>query len=44
MKKTMKVKSEATIVDDDHHTYEMWGPDPDGKMFKTLEVKYTRKK
>ena len=44
MKKTMKVKSQVTIVDDDHHTYEMWGPAPDGKMFKTLEVQYTRKK
>jgi hypothetical protein len=44
MKKTMKVKSQVTIVDADHHTYEMWGPAPDGKMFKTLEVQYTRKK
>lgn len=44
MKKTMKIKSQASIVDDDHHTYEMWGPGPDGKMFKTLEVQYTRKK
>jgi Protein of unknown function (DUF1579) len=43
-KKTMKVKSQVTIVDADHHTYEMWGPDPTGKMFKTLEVQYTRKK
>jgi hypothetical protein len=44
MKKTMKVKSEATIVDVDHQTYEMWSPGPDGKMFKSLEVQYTRKK
>jgi hypothetical protein len=44
MKKTMKVESQVTIVDADHHTYEMWGPAPDGKMFKTLEVQYTRKK
>ncbi len=44
MKKTMKVKSQVTIVDNDHHTYEMWGPGPDGKMFKTLEIHYTRKK
>ena len=44
MKKTVKVKSQATIVDNDHQTYEMWSPAPDGKMFKSLEVQYTRKK
>jgi hypothetical protein len=44
MKKSVKVKSQATIVDDDHQTYEMWSPGPDGKMFKSLEVQYTRKK
>jgi hypothetical protein len=44
MKKTVKVKSQATVVDDDHQTYEMWSPAPDGKMFKSLEVQYTRKK
>jgi hypothetical protein len=43
-KKTMKLKSMVTIVDNDHHTYEMWGPAPDGKTFKSLEVQYTRKK
>ena len=43
-KKTVKVKSMVTIVDNDHHTYEMWSPAPDGKMFKSLEVQYTRKK
>jgi hypothetical protein len=43
-KKTIKVKSTVTIVDNDHHTYEMWSPAPDGKMFKSLEVQYTRKK
>ena len=44
MKKSVKVKSVATVVDDDHQTYEMWSPAPDGKMFKSLEVQYTRKK
>ena len=43
-KKTMKIKSMLTIVDNDHHTYEMWAPAPDGKMFRSLEVQYTRKK
>jgi hypothetical protein len=37
-------KEIITVVDNDHHTFEMWAPDPDGKMFKTLEIHYTRKK
>jgi hypothetical protein len=44
MKKAVKVKGVMTVVDADHHTYEMWGTAPDGKMFKSLEVQYTRKK
>jgi hypothetical protein len=44
LKKAAKVKGVMTVVDDDHHTYEMWSPAPDGKMFKSLEVQYTRKK
>jgi hypothetical protein len=44
MKKPLKVKGVLTIVDDDHHAYEMWAPGPDGKMFKSLEIAYTRKK
>jgi hypothetical protein len=44
MKKEVKVKGVMTVVDGDHHTYEMWSPAPDGKMFKSLEIQYTRKK
>lgn len=44
MKKPAKVKGVVTVVDGDHHTYEMWSPAPDGKLFKSLEVQYTRKK
>lgn len=34
-----------TITDDDHQVLEMYGPDPQtGKEFKTMEIKYTRKK
>jgi len=33
-----------TIVDNDHHTIEMWGKTPDGKAFKMMEIQYTRKK
>ncbi|HEX7832342.1 MAG TPA: DUF1579 domain-containing protein [Thermoanaerobaculia bacterium] len=33
-----------TIVDADHHTMEMWGPGMDGKVYKMMEISYTRKK
>ena len=42
--KSSPVKETVTIVDNDHHTLEMWSPGPDGKMFKTMEIAYTRKK
>ena len=33
-----------TIIDDNHHMMEMWGPDPKtGKEYKNMEIKYTRK-
>ncbi len=32
------------INDADHHMMEMWGPGPDGKNFKMMEIAYTRKK
>lgn len=39
------VRSDSRIVvkDADHHTMEMWGPAPDGKMYKSMEMTYTRK-
>ncbi len=43
-KKTVRLKETLTVVDDDHHTFEMWAPGPDGKMFKSMEIQYTRKK
>jgi hypothetical protein len=42
--KSSPVKEVVTVVDNDHHTLEMWGAGPDGKMFKTMEIAYTRKK
>lgn len=33
-----------TIIDDDHHVMEMWGPAPDGTRFKMMELHYTRAK
>jgi len=43
-KKTTTMKEVMTLVDNDNHHFEMWGPGPDGKMFKTMEITYTRKK
>jgi hypothetical protein len=34
----------VTVVDDDHHTMEMWGPGMDGKVAKQMEITYSRKK
>jgi hypothetical protein len=42
--KKMDFKEVLTVVDDDHHTFELWMPGPDGKMFKTMEISYTRRK
>lgn len=38
------VKEKVTITDADHHLMEMWAPGPDGKMFKNMEIAYSRKK
>jgi hypothetical protein len=42
--KPMSVKGVMHMADNDHMIFEMWGSGPDGKMFKNLEVDYTRKK
>ena len=42
--KDMRSDSKITITDADHHTMEMWAPGPDGKMFKSMEIAYSRKK
>lgn len=42
--KPTPVKIKSTVVDDDHHTMEMWGPAPDGSMVKMMEIAYSRKK
>ena len=42
--KTMPVTEKVTFTDADHHTMEMWSPGPDGKMFKMMEIAYSRKK
>ncbi len=42
--KVMPIEEKIVVVDKDHHMMEMWGPGPDGKMFKSMEIHYTRKK
>jgi Protein of unknown function (DUF1579) len=42
--KAVTTKSTMTVTDENHHTMEMWMPGPDGKMFKMMEINYTRKK
>jgi hypothetical protein len=42
--RSQTVSNKVTIVDQDHHTMEMWGPGPDGKAYKMMEISYARKK
>lgn len=42
--KDAKVEEKLKMIDADHHTLEMWTPGPDGKMFKMMEITYSRKK
>src|SRR6266511_18902 len=42
--KVCKLTSKVTVADNDHHTMEMRGPDPSGKVYKMMEITYVRKK
>lgn len=42
--KPSMITEKVTFADADHHTMEMWGPGPDGKNFKMMEIAYSRKK
>jgi hypothetical protein len=42
--KPTPIDEKVTITDNDHHSIEMWGKGLDGKMFKMMEINYTRKK
>jgi len=39
-----EMKEKLTIKDKDHHTMEMWMAGPDGKMFLSMQIDYTRAK
>ncbi len=42
--KMARMKETVTHVDADHHKLEVWNAGPDGKLMKSLEITYTRKK
>lgn len=42
--KLARMKETVTLVDADHHKLEVWNAGPDGKLMKSLEISYTRKK
>lgn len=42
--KPQMITEKVTFTDADHHTMEMWGPGPDGKVYKSMEITYSRKK
>ena len=41
--KMVTFTEKVTVTDNDHHKMEMWGPAPNGKNYKMLEIEYTRK-
>ena len=42
--KPARLTEKVTVTDNDHHTFEMWGPDMTGKQYKMMEATYTRAK
>jgi len=42
--KKAAIKMTTTIVSPDHHVFEMWGPDPSGKIVKQMQIDYRRRK
>lgn len=42
--KDAETKEKFRVVDANNAVFEMWTPAPDGKMFKMMEIAYTRKK
>jgi hypothetical protein len=41
--KMARTTMKMTVTDKDHHIMEMWGPGPDGKKYRMMEITYTRK-
>jgi hypothetical protein len=42
--KTVTVREKMTVVSKDEVLFEMSGPGPDGKDYRMMEIRYTRKK
>ena len=42
--KKATVREKTTLVSNDEVLFEMFGPGPDGREFRMLEIRYTRKK
>jgi len=42
--KPSPITEKVIFTDADHHTMEMWGAGPDGKVMKMMEIAYSRKK
>ena len=42
--KQVSIKGRTTMADADHMRYEMWSAGPDGKIFKNMDIAYTRQK
>jgi hypothetical protein len=42
--KPFAVEEKITVESNDKHVFEMWHPGQDGKMYKAMEIVYTRKK
>jgi len=42
--KPVSFKAQMQMADSNHMHYEMWMSGPDGKMFKDLDIAYTRQK
>lgn len=42
--KMSTIKEKTIVADNDHYSMEMWGPGPDGKVYKMMEITYVRKK
>ena len=42
--KEVEFREVFKVIDSDHQVMEMYGPDPKGKEFKTMEIKFTRNK
>ncbi len=41
--KMMDIRQVLRVIDDKNHVFEMYGPGPDGKEFKMMEIKMTKK-